>query len=280
MSVTSKLLLPPRSLADCVYCAMVRDTRGCELSDETQFNYFPASPLIVVTLVFDGQIHMATADENPNDVRNSAPMASCFVTQPLGRAIVSWSPGPVAAISLCFYPDAWRVLSAMADPIAIMQSSFIRVPQSEDDWTLFCDNLAPTWLNVRPKLAFPQHAIGRLRSWAGALLARAGKVGLDASVRTIERRIRRWAGVNRSQLEYYGRLEELHRAHSTLKKATNAAQLAFDAGYADQSHMGRAVLRSTGFTPARLARLIACNEKFWFYRALARMHRGNYVHYD
>ncbi len=44
------------------------------------------------------------------------------------------------------------------------------------------------------------------------------------------------------------------------------SEIAIDAGYADQSHMGRAVRRATGFSPARLNRAIENEEAFWCYR--------------
>ena len=46
--------------------------------------------------------------------------------------------------------------------------------------------------------------------------------------------------------------------------------LAGDAGYSDQSHMGRAVRRATGFSPARLNRMIESEESFWCYRLLGQ----------
>jgi len=41
-----------------------------------------------------------------------------------------------------------------------------------------------------------------------------------------------------------------------------------DAGFADQSHMGREVRRVTGLAPGRLDDLIASDEAFWFYRLI------------
>jgi AraC-like DNA-binding protein len=47
------------------------------------------------------------------------------------------------------------------------------------------------------------------------------------------------------------------------------AQLAADAGFADQSHMTRHVRRETGFTPEQLRELIETDETFWCYRLVA-----------
>ena len=43
-----------------------------------------------------------------------------------------------------------------------------------------------------------------------------------------------------------------------------------EGGFADQSHMGRAVRRATGFSPARLNRMIESEESFWCYRLLGQ----------
>ena len=48
----------------------------------------------------------------------------------------------------------------------------------------------------------------------------------------------------------------------------NPAQIALDAHFSDQSHMGRAVKRATGFSPAHLNTLTETNEAFWCYRLL------------
>ena len=49
---------------------------------------------------------------------------------------------------------------------------------------------------------------------------------------------------------------------------TDLASLATDAGYSDQSHMGRAVRGATGFSPAQLNRHIETEEAFWCYRLI------------
>jgi len=46
------------------------------------------------------------------------------------------------------------------------------------------------------------------------------------------------------------------------------AELAAEAGFADQSHLGRALKRATGFSPVSLNRKIATEEPFWCYRLL------------
>jgi AraC-like DNA-binding protein len=86
-------------------------------------------------------------------------------------------------------------------------------------------------------------------------------------MRAAERRLRRWTGQNQQALSFYARFEELHRL-SLQNGDAPLAGLAQDAGFSDQSHMGRTVRRATGYSPARLNELIATEESFWCYRLL------------
>ena len=44
------------------------------------------------------------------------------------------------------------------------------------------------------------------------------------------------------------------------------ADLAAEAGFSDQSHMGREIRRVSGWPPGRLDALMRTEEAFWFYR--------------
>lgn len=46
------------------------------------------------------------------------------------------------------------------------------------------------------------------------------------------------------------------------------AGLATEAGFADQSHLGREVRRVTGLSPRQLDALMRTDEAFWFYRLM------------
>lgn len=60
----------------------------------------------------------------------------------------------------------------------------------------------------------------------------------------------------------------VHARTNRDEKSLDLAGLASDAGFADQSHMGREVRRVTGLTPRRLDELVASDEAFWFYRLI------------
>lgn len=86
-------------------------------------------------------------------------------------------------------------------------------------------------------------------------------------MRAIERRLKRWSSQSRQSLKFYSDIENLHML-SVNNADAKLAGLASDAGYSDQSHMGRAVQRATGFSPAHLNQLIKTQEAFWCYRLL------------
>ena len=56
-SSSSRLLLPRCAPASGVFAAVERDTRALALSDAERFNYYPATPLAVVSWIFEGALH-------------------------------------------------------------------------------------------------------------------------------------------------------------------------------------------------------------------------------
>lgn len=266
MPPRSALLLPPRPLSGCVFAAIVRDTRGTNLSDKERFNHFPASPLVSVTRIVEGTLWLGKTQESV--------LPPLSVLQPQDSPTTSWSPGPVAAITVGFYPDAWALLCGdgprdqLPPPLSGVFDLFTNLSAPEEDWASFCTILSDIWQETRMTTAGPDWAGSRMLSdWMQALLARAALAGPGRSMRAMERRLRRWSGQSRQTLNFFADFEHLHRL-SVRSPDQSLAALAADAGYADQSHMGRAVRRATGFSPARLNRLIETHESFWCYRLL------------
>ena len=60
----SEVLWPDRDLAGCLFCTIVRDTRGASLEHAQRFNFFPASPLASVTWLLEGQCHWIERPEH------------------------------------------------------------------------------------------------------------------------------------------------------------------------------------------------------------------------
>jgi AraC-like DNA-binding protein len=168
---------------------------------------------------------------------------------------------PASSIADCTLPD----VPAPLDRALFAFGKRAGVP---DCWKAFQDQLEPFWCSERRKRSDLDWTGNRLLSdWSASLVARAAVSGPGRSLRAAERRLRRWTGQSRQMLALYASIENLHRLTNQAGTASLAG-LATEAGFADQSHMGRAIRRATGYSPARLNRLISTEEAFWCYRLL------------
>lgn len=270
----SMLLLPPKTLSSCIAAAVFRDTRGVSLPEKDRFNYFPASPLVSATRVISGDLHLVDAAGDIGERRIGSPWPSLSVMPSQDRPIVSWSPGEVCAVTVGFYPDAWRkfgttpMTSVIPDVLASPLAALDAEPDPQMGWNTFCDALEPVWHAHRQAGGIPDWpGSDRLSDWSHALFGRIARSAPGRSVRTLERRYKNWTGKTRQHLHHFSAIEDLHR-HTVRNPEASLAELASDAGFADQSHMGRSVRRSTGFSPAHINRLIETEEPFWCYRLL------------
>ena len=77
-------------------------------------------------------------------------------------------------------------------------------------------------------------------------------------------------GHSQQDLQFFSQVEETFVRLVTKSESApkNFSDLAYEAGFADQSHMGRSVKRVTGLSPARFVELMQTEESFWFYRLL------------
>lgn len=269
-----------------MFAAVVRDTRGLVLSDMERFNHFPASPLMTVTYVVEGALHLVPTGCTLAQARTMPPLPPLHVFPPQDGPVSSWSDGPVAVVTLAIYPEAWVKLGLNGSDSAVAQAvanTFCDLQHGDDlsghcagqwagqwvaQWARFCDAVDPLWQEVRGAGGLADWSGSRrLADWSRSIANRAALAGPGRSLRAFERRLRRWSQHSKQSLKFFAEFEDLHRLSRDQPHASLAA-LATDAGYADQSHMGRAVRRGTGFSPAQLNQHIATNEAFWFYRLL------------
>lgn len=268
MRPQSLLLTPSRDLSGCLFAAIVRDTRGIELSDSDRLNYFPASPLVTVTYVAEGEIRLVPPGGGLEDAYTAPPLPRVSVTMPQSSPTVSWCPGPVLAISAGVYPDAWKRLSRKFDLPCGLETACVAEGEMHASWRRFCDALGPRWRQARGLALLPEWSgVARLSDWSRAFIARTAIAGRGRSLRALEQRVKRWTGQSQQSLAFYAAFENLHRL-SVESRNRSLVDIALEAGYSDQSHMGRAVRRATGFSPARINRLIDTEEAFWCYRVL------------
>lgn len=270
MSPVSKLFLPPPALGGCLMAGIFRDTRGADLSAANRMNHFPASPLVAITLVQHGTIHMLPARTSWRGAADTPILPKKSVLPPQDVPVSSWAQGDIVALTVGVYPDAWLALGgdSACTTLAPVLDQALEGFDTEDDatagWIKFCETLENTWRDARPKTWQPA---ARISDWTKALATRAALSGSGRSVRSIERRIMRYSGHTRRSLAFFSAFEQLHEI-SRNAAGQPLAEIAIDAGYSDQSHMGRAVRRATGFSPAELNKAIEAEEPFWCYRLL------------
>lgn len=53
----ARFFLPGSPMGGCIFAAVERDTRGAMLSDAQRFNYYPATPLAMISWIFEGEVH-------------------------------------------------------------------------------------------------------------------------------------------------------------------------------------------------------------------------------
>ncbi|MCR9136610.1 MAG: helix-turn-helix domain-containing protein [Alphaproteobacteria bacterium] len=274
MKPKSILLSPPKSLSSCVAAGIFRDTRGADLSDTDRFNCFPTTPLVSATCIVAGELRLVDVVGDINGARSTPPMPGLSVMPPQDRPTVSWSPSDVCAFTVGFFPDAWRKLGgnpiegALPEALGPLLSALGADRDPQVSWNSFCNTLVPVWNAKRHEGGIPDWpGSDRLSDWSGHLFQRIGRSAPGRSARTLERRLKQWTGKTRQHLDHFVAIEDLHR-RTVEQPDAPLAELASEAGFSDQSHMGRAVRRSTGFSPARINRLIQSEEAFWCYRLL------------
>ena len=190
---SARLLFPRPDLSACVFMGVERDTRGTALSDGQRFNYYPATPMSLVSWIFEGTLHMV--EERSGDGRPvlGPPLPRLVLSGPQRRPVASWSPGPVHALSVAFYPDALARLTgigaeslvdrilpleeAVSGPLPAACRSLLAPDAAGDPFDRLQACLQPLWSGPHPREASIMPLMGDwLRTLAvRAALSRAGR---------------------------------------------------------------------------------------------------------
>lgn len=280
----STIACPRLALGPCVRAYMTRDTLGLDLAEADRLNHFPASPACAITWFLQGEADwVAWADDHEADPGCARrPIAGRVIfTGPQTRPTVFHNPGEVRCFAVILMPDVLHALAGLDIPSCVdqvlpfdalfdahWQALSAQVLQAADDAAriaAFEAFLLPRWQSARR--AHP--ALARsYRDWAEALATRAALSGLGRSVRQAERRIKAWAGLSWRELRGMGRAEQ---SYFSALKAIEAgslswAEVAAEAGYADQAHLCRDTRRVCGVAPEELKRRILTRESYWPYR--------------
>lgn len=282
----SRIVWPRAALAGCVFCMIVRDTRGVPLSDLERFNFFPASPLCCLSWLVDGGLHLIGHPDHMQRPQTAPTMPRfAFSGAQLGP-LVSWNPGEIYAITLAFYPDAFAALTGLDLSLyagRALPADDVLPPALRAQCQAFSDTvqsdginratatleraLEAQWAQARPEKSRPVHW---LADWSRSLVARAALAAPGRSARQIARRVRSLTGVSARDLNTLAHTEQLYaKLHAALQAGTlDWAELAADTGFSDQAHMIRRLRQHTGFTPEQLRERAQNHEAFWPYRLL------------
>ena len=278
----ARLHLPHPRLGACLYLGVERDTRTLRLSDSQRFNYYPATPLPTISWIFHGDLRMVQASASMTAEPTLGPVLPRVVLSgPHRSPSASWSPEGVHALSVGFYPEAMsRLLGVRIEPLmdrivpldAVLSGSLlgrlleIGEPGACEPFDQVERLLQTLWHDANGDESLPT-----LRGWVQSMAVRAAFSRTGAGLRRAQRRFRDWTGQSHRDLQLFVRTEQaMARASSQPHDGTpDLAALAAEAGFADQSHLGREVRRVTGLPPRRLGELMKTEEAFWFYRLLS-----------
>src|SRR6516165_10493293 len=89
----SQIMWPRPAVADCIFCMIVRDTRGAVLDHDQRFNFFPASPLCSLTSVFAGEWHLIDRPDQMDHPWSGVRLPGLAFAGAQLRPPVSWNPG-------------------------------------------------------------------------------------------------------------------------------------------------------------------------------------------
>lgn len=278
---TAFMHTPSPALGACLMAGIERDTRGRVLDDAARFNYYPATPMAVISWIFEGTLHFV-ADPGAGTRATLGPALPRLVfSGPQRRPSASWSPGAVHALSVGIFPEALsrligRPIEPYLDqhlpletvaPLRLLQACQAVLDAGDDEpFATLETHFQSLWREPGRTSLAPY-----LGDWVRSLATRALHSTTGRSLRQLQRRIRDWTGQSYRDLQLFIRVEEafIRSIEANDVNTRNLAAIAADAGFADQSHMGREIRRVTGISPARFSERLANDEAFWYYRLLA-----------
>jgi AraC-like DNA-binding protein len=278
-----RLHVAPRALQGAVLCVIGRDTRGAQVSDAQRITHLPATPFACLSVFQDADAGLI--EEGPEGPRWRPFGARVVLSGSQSSPLASWSPHAGRSALVLFPVEAARQLFGL--DLASVHDLFVPAAEVLDaSWRLLLADLqsagddiavlaalerhlAPRWQALRTQAALPASLRQVGGHWMERLALQARQWGRARSTRQVERRIKALSG--RSMREW----QSLLKAEGVFFTARDRyqaglpldwAELALDEGFADQSHLVRAVKRITGFTPTVFAQRYVDDESFWLYR--------------
>lgn len=270
----ARLHVPPPALTACVHIAIQRDTRALTLTSAERINMYPASPLPSLSWILDGQLHMVDVDGGAPARARTEPLPALVFAGPFRKPAASWSPGPIRALMVSFYPDAlvrlWGIrLQDYVDTVVpaehVLPPEALAALSGIGDSDAPLDTLEARLMHLWQDAQQDTGIVG-IRSWLTSLTTRGAGTPLGVGMRQVQRRIKNLTGQSQRDLELYARIEEAFAY--AVHHAQDLASIAANTGYSDQSHLGREVKRVTGLSARQLRDRTFQDEAFWLYRLL------------
>lgn len=275
----ARLYLPSPAMAGSIHMAVERDTRGLQLSDEQRYSFFPASPFPLIAWVLEGELRIVEGSLDSQELRLSASLPRLGLIGAFRKPAASWTPGAVHAIWVSFYPEAlsrlWGIrVEDYIDTIVplkelvpdMARDTLARIGISDEPLFQQIESaLQPMWQGSQAMdISAPD-----LRGWIASLSLRTTFHNAGVRGRQMQRRIKAYAGQSQRELQIFARVEEAFaRSRIGYGETRSLTAVASDAGYSDQSHMGREIKRITGLSPKRFGERMRTDEAFWIYRLL------------
>jgi AraC-like DNA-binding protein len=277
-AATVRLVAPRLSLASCVRAYITRSTLGRPLlPPEQRLNRFPATMHCGITWLIRGSsLIVEPAPEHPGE-----PLPPVMFVGPQTRPSTTYNPGPVQVFMVVLFPQALHALTGIdlsrvvnrISPLApVIDGAWLDMSQQvmaagdDDDRVLLVERfLEPMWRAARARGTARGGVLG---DSAHALAAHAAAAGWGRSARSLERRIKSWAGQPLRTLRRMSRVEQsfVEARGAMLAGTLSWADVAARGGYADQPHLCREVREVTGLSPTELARKAREDESYWVYR--------------
>jgi AraC-like DNA-binding protein len=284
----SEIMWPRPAVADCIFCMIVRDTRGVVLDHDQRFNFFPASPACSLTAMFAGDWHLIERPDQMDHPWSGARLPRLAFAGAQLRPPISWNPGETYVVTIAFYPDALSAMTGLdlspftgrfvpaeevlpgpiLEPCRVAFDAILR-EGTLPGFSVLEDRIETLWVDMRPAGTRPMKWT---KDWSRSLALRAARAGLGRSTRQVARRIKSWTGVSERDLQGLGHSEQLYaKLHEAFQHGdVDWAGLAAASGFADQAHMIRRMRQHTGFTPEQLRQSARTDEAFWGYRLLGQ----------
>jgi AraC-like DNA-binding protein len=281
----ARWILPGPALASCVRACLTRDvarSAGARLppAPDRCINRFPAHAYCSLTWFFeDAPVVVVPAD----DAWAGRQLPRALFSGPRSRPLVTRHTGRMRAFTLVLYPQAVHALTGLpiaehidrftpldellAEPWQALSRQVLSAAGHDERVALIEQFLAPRWQACAPAAGVA--AAGMDHDWVRDFNTKMLALAAHRSDRHLDRRIKDSAGQPLRRLRRLQRLERSFlAARAQLQAGTLSwAEIAADAGFADQAHLSREMREITGDSPRDWARkLVDDDEGYWAYR--------------